>query len=129
MTERKFTDEDVIKALECCTSAECDKCKWEPRGDCYRGSVECNDDLMRYALDLVNRQRAEIERLRKQGASARSIEELCAELESRLPETGITDYNTYLSVLQLTRKIVGPFVDHSGAQTAAINLAGSQGSK
>lgn len=63
MTERKFTDEDLIKALGCCTSAECDKCKWEPRGDCYRGSVECNDDLMRSALDLINRQRAEIDKL------------------------------------------------------------------
>ena len=63
MTERKITDEEVIKALECCASAECGKCKWEPRGDCYRGSMECNDDLMREALDLIKRQRAEIERL------------------------------------------------------------------
>lgn len=65
MTERKFTDEDLIKALECCTSAECNKCKWEPRKDCCRGSMECNDDLMREALDLITRQRAEIERLKK----------------------------------------------------------------
>lgn len=123
MTERKFTDEQIIEALECCANTrDCHNCHLIDEDSCT-----CKD--LNYVLDLVNRQRAEIERLRKQGASARSIEELCAELESRLPETGITDYNTYLSVLQLTRKIVGPFVDHSGAQTAAINLAGSQGSK
>ena len=60
MTEHKFTDEEIIKALECCSSAECEKCKYVPQGDCYQGSLACNDDLMRSALDLINRQKAEV---------------------------------------------------------------------
>ena len=60
MTEHKFTDEEIIKALECCSSAECEKCEYEPHGDCYRGSLACNDDLMRTATDLINRQKAEV---------------------------------------------------------------------
>lgn len=63
MTEHKFTDEEVIRALECCSSAECEKCKYVPQGDCYQGSLACNDDLMRSALDLINRQKAEIANL------------------------------------------------------------------
>ena len=60
MTEHKFTDEEIIKALECCSSAECEKCEYVPQGDCYQGSLACNDDLMRSALDLIKRQKAEI---------------------------------------------------------------------
>lgn len=63
MTERKFTDEDLIKALEHCTSSTtgeaCNGCPFCKTDVC----VEMDNALNIYALDLINRQRAEIERL------------------------------------------------------------------
>lgn len=54
MTEHKYTDEEVIKALECCTtSADCEECP-------YYAHPVCNVARSKDALDLINRQRAEI---------------------------------------------------------------------
>lgn len=58
-----MTDNEIIKALECCGSngwgekdeRPCDKC---PMQDCK----DCEIELPDYALGLVNRQKAEIER-------------------------------------------------------------------
>ena len=57
-----MTDKELIKALECCgnttdtamSCAECPKCD-EPFG--------CSKDLCLQAINLINRQKAEIERL------------------------------------------------------------------
>jgi FtsZ-binding cell division protein ZapB len=53
-----MTDEQIIKALECCVIGyECPK-------DCpYMGKGLCVDKIRKDALDLINRQKAEIERL------------------------------------------------------------------
>ena len=53
MTERKFTDEEVIKALECCINDNCDNCP-----DTFGN---CEHNAMRNALDLIKRQKAEID--------------------------------------------------------------------
>ena len=52
-----MTDEQIIKALECCIGQEgnCDECPQHSR--------DCVDDLLKTALDLINRQKAEIERV------------------------------------------------------------------
>lgn len=59
--EPKMTDNEIIKALECCvfkTTDKCDKCILTRYGnDCKKLGV--------YALDLINRQKAEIEELKK----------------------------------------------------------------
>ena len=54
-----MTDNEIIKALECCTG-DFDGCASCPLYDhcCDRGYK-----LIYYALDLINRQKAEIERL------------------------------------------------------------------
>ena len=65
MTERKFIDEDIIKALECCvngTSEACLKCAF----GLTPPYPVCKTMVKKYALDLINRQRAEIERLKEQ---------------------------------------------------------------
>ena len=48
-----MTDNEIIKALECCSDSNCHECPIEG----------CTDDIFRNALDLINRQKAEIERL------------------------------------------------------------------
>ena len=59
MTDHKFTDDEIIKALECCDENDCYLC-------CYRiGGIDCRDRMQRDALALINRQKAEIERLIK----------------------------------------------------------------
>ena len=52
-------DKNIIKALECCSNAEpCENCPYQKQCD--------ETDLAEIALDLINRQQAEIERLRKE---------------------------------------------------------------
>ena len=52
-------DNKIIKSLECCTSFDCEHCDYEIREEIK--TLQCNDNLMKDALDLINRQRAEIE--------------------------------------------------------------------
>lgn len=56
-----MTDNDISKALEYCSkqgiTSECEKCKVK------KG---CRAELIAKALDLINRQKAEIERLREE---------------------------------------------------------------
>ena len=57
MTDHKYTDEEVIRALECCSKdgmLNCRNCPYE--ASCNMGGSE----MQRDALDLINRQRAEI---------------------------------------------------------------------
>ena len=56
-----LTDEDIIKALECCIDGYCRGCMY---GD--TDQFHCKDDLMQNTLDLINRQKAEIERLQNE---------------------------------------------------------------
>ena len=55
-----MTDKEIIKALECC--AEGFKC----RSTCpYIDEQDCTSRLFKDAVDLINRQQAEIERLQE----------------------------------------------------------------
>lgn len=56
--EPKMTDEEIIKALECCCGTAHDSCR-----NCPYDDIGCEDKLEKDALDLINRQKAEIEKL------------------------------------------------------------------
>lgn len=60
-----LTDNEIIKALECCVSSissdACNGCPFDEKGICDKDTQATE----RYALDLINRQKAEIERLQK----------------------------------------------------------------
>lgn len=58
-----MTDEQIIKALECCISDNEKDCKL----NCpYKGNMNmCVNDLPKNALDLINRQKAENEKMRQ----------------------------------------------------------------
>lgn len=66
----KMTDEQIIKALECCIkpTSDCDNCPLYIRGD-----GDCIDKAKQGALDIINRQQAEIERLQKDLNYAKNI--------------------------------------------------------
>lgn len=59
MSDKKLTDEEIIKALECHINAEdCVGCEMFGR---------CDEIILtKLVLDLINRQKSEIERLNKQ---------------------------------------------------------------
>lgn len=52
----KMTDEQIIKALECCMLGDCQGCFY---GD--TDQRHCKDDLMKNTLDLINRQQSAID--------------------------------------------------------------------
>lgn len=51
MSDKKFTDKEIIKALECCKDCCCKQCDEEPD--------------FQETINLINRQKAEIERLKE----------------------------------------------------------------
>ena len=69
-----MTDKEIIKALECCIKDDCDNCP-NSFGNCY-------SNLAGYALDLIKRQQAEIERLNGEKENLRCvIDDLCNNTE------------------------------------------------
>ena len=60
-----MTDEQIIKALECCATDDGDDCFQCPYCNLFfePGNGGCVNRCRKDALDLINRQKAEIERL------------------------------------------------------------------
>lgn len=54
-----MTDEQIVKALECCERKSCHECPYRMEKVCHQRNPMIGD-----ILDLINRQRAEIERLK-----------------------------------------------------------------
>lgn len=66
MMERKFTDDEIVKSMKCCSTpytSDCRGCHYQ------RSELEdilrdgCATELMRDAIDLINSKNAEIDRL------------------------------------------------------------------
>lgn len=60
MTDKKITDEEITKGLECCITFDCRNCPLGSKCDSSPPSLL----PFKCALDLINRQKAEIERLK-----------------------------------------------------------------
>lgn len=71
-----MTDNEIIKALECCINNNgiCEDCHLLNKRN---SSIECTNELMRDALDLINRQKVEIEKMKKLKENAKRIQENC----------------------------------------------------
>ena len=62
MDDKKYIDEDTISSLEIiATTRNCNECKIR---NCKWGTCNCEQITANAALDLINRQKAEIERLK-----------------------------------------------------------------
>ena len=73
-----MTDNEIIKALECCLKG----CNAEGCDDCplYEKVEDCEIEIPIIALDLINRQKAEIEKLQSdQYAIDKFARDLCKE--------------------------------------------------
>lgn len=63
MTDKKPTNEEIISSLEViATTCNCNECKIR---NCKWGTCNCSQITANAALDLINRQKAEIERLKE----------------------------------------------------------------
>lgn len=72
-----MTDNEIIKALECCNEIKISNCD-----ECPLLYDECSKyDLYKLALDLINRQRAEIDRL---NGCVKSEDEVRAIMKSQM---------------------------------------------
>lgn len=57
----KYTDEEIKKILECCSKSDCENCT---RDWSYAAQWDCMRHIERLALDLINRQQVEIDKVR-----------------------------------------------------------------
>ncbi len=96
-----MTDNEIIKALECCASVE-DGCPT----DCplFVGDDSCFSTLLKPTLNLINRQKAEIENLNKDLADTIALnheerKRLKAEIERLQPfKDKIAEFNSHIRV-------------------------------
>jgi hypothetical protein len=112
MTEHKFTDEEVIKALEHCGSKHTDNygkysCLKCPLFTFQQGG--CSDTLHDFALDLINRQKAEIAYWMDEAANAKkeAAKEFADRLKKKLIEGGIYPVLVKNSMDKLLKEMTG----------------------
>lgn len=96
-----MTDDEIITALECCShrgKKDCDNCPVN-----YKTAELCFEDVMSDAFDLINRQKAEIERYLHsikilendvQTAKSETIKEFAERLKYRADKTRIKNMET-----------------------------------
>lgn len=100
-----MTDNEIIKALECCRDCNCKECP------CYKvidGEMRCTEIDEKEILDLINRQKAEVEALYEINAkSDEEISELRKELLKRqnLEESFINSTKQFDKRLEKTVKL------------------------
>ena len=118
-----MTDEQIIKALECCITNDCAKCKAydETNGEI----VDCLHTICRNALDLINRQKEEIDELRKrivfwredlnyqpEAERAKAIKEFAERVKDKIPKRckmdGIDTVNVYIYIDNLVKEMTEP---------------------
>lgn len=97
MTDKKFTDEDIISSLEViATTGNCNECKIR---NCKWGTCNCSQITANAALDLIGNQKTEIDRLKSELSNTRmkTRNDILAEyVRSRYPEIEKTfDFAAY----------------------------------
>lgn len=106
MTDKKLTDSEIIKALECCMDEMgCKKgCPcFDPKSKNSHCTAVGDNGLEKLALDLINRIQAENERLKKANEMFTDIGKLYSEIKAeaykefaeRLKMRAINRYNEF----------------------------------
>lgn len=90
-----MTDEEIIKGLECCfVKEDCKDCLMDKNGS------KCMNEIGKNALNLINKQKAEIERLKESPIiavlcpmwKAEAIREFAEKLKEKALLVEIADY-------------------------------------
>ena len=78
-----MTDTEIMKALECCMSNSVSDCENCPRFNSpYKTVDDCMCNLKVETLNLINRQKAEIERLQKESNQFADIGKMHSEIKA-----------------------------------------------
>ena len=87
-----MTDEEIVKALECCTVDEITDCE-----NCPLLRESCAI-IRKYALDLINKQKAEIERLTEENEARKELLKIYIKEKVKLDEENgqLKGYNSGL---------------------------------
>ena len=65
MSEREFTDNEIIKALECCQTKynrNCEECPYKNLRKTYISIVTCESEMRKDLLAFIRRQKSEVAR-------------------------------------------------------------------
>ena len=97
-----MTDNEIIKALECCTAYEnCNECPYNT------DTLSCERlKLLEDSLELINRQKAEIERLKKEVSVARDA---YISIQDRYEHTKAESYKEFAERLNEKAQIADCF--------------------
>lgn len=104
--ENKVSDDEIISSLETiATTRNCDECKIR---NCKWGDCDCSQITANTALDIINRQKAEIERLQKEVnlVSLKQIE-ISSNIEKKIKSEA---YKEFAEELKNTLRNI-PFLD------------------
>ena len=82
MSERKYTYEQIVKALECCQYRECQECIRLHTGRPIED--DCRLDLIYDSLALIKRQKADVDKLQEVNADLNESLRLAAEANKDL---------------------------------------------
>lgn len=88
MTERKITDEEVIKAFECHTKRNC--------GDCPMCGKGCADKLIEVAREFINRQKEKIEEVEAENRGLSICLDSAVKTALEIKSKSLTEYVTEL---------------------------------
>ena len=95
MTDKKLTDEEIIFSLKIiATTGNCDECKIR---NCKWGTCNCSQITANAALDLIKRQKSEIERLQKE---VNLVSILYQDLQERTDEIKAEAYKEFAERLK-----------------------------
>lgn len=102
-----MTDKEIIKALECCKKDDCDNCP-NDFGNCYA-------NLSGYSLDLINRQKAEIKRLRKEvnlvSIQFQDMQERYEEAQTEIERLNNINFGVDLSIGSIKTEAIKEFAE------------------
>ena len=108
-----MTDNEIRKALECCdypTDDLCCEC-------CFKGTGDCTGNLTKATIDLINRQKAEIERLEKALADSNKYLEEGIALAKQTPDM----------VISAVTEVVKEFAERLKAHTRKMSSSDFSG--
>lgn len=112
MTDKKITDEEIKSSLEViATTRNCNECKIR---NCKWGTCNCSQITANAALDLINRQKAEIEKLKgstivsnimesqriKREAKAEAYKEFASKVKQELMPYNLGAFSAVRAVLR-----------------------------
>lgn len=95
MTDKKLTDKEIISSLEViATTGNCEECEIR---NCKWGTCNCSQITANMALDLINCQKSEIERLKKEVSVARDA---YISIQDRYEHTKAESYKEFAGIIK-----------------------------